>query len=247
MLLKGKTAVVTGGSRGIGRGIVEKFLENGARVWAFARTQPDDWNLVENKAKEYSTEVFFHSVDVSNEASVTEALNVAIEKSGGLDILVNNAGITKDNFIFRMSTDDWNSIIETNLTSAFFFCKLVSRHMLNRKSGSIINMSSIVGVHGNAGQTNYCASKAGLIGFSKSLALELASRGVRVNSIAPGFIETEMTDKIPEKNREEMLTRIPMKRMGSTQDIANTALFLASDMSIYITGQVLGVDGGMGS
>jgi len=168
-----------------------------------------------------------------------------LEQSGGLDILVNNAGITKDNFIFRISNEDWESVLRTNLTSAFYLCRFVIRHMMNRRTGSIINMSSIVGLHGNAGQTNYSASKAGLIGFTKSLALEVASRNIRVNAIAPGFIQTEMTDKIPEKNREEMISRIPLKRMGTAEDIAGSTVFLASDLSAYVTGQVIVVDGGM--
>lgn len=246
MLLKGKTALVTGGSRGIGRGIVETYLRQGAKVWAFSRSQPADWNEVEKLATENGTQVSFLSVDVGNEAAVAAAVNTVIEQSGGLDIVVNNAGITKDNFVFRISNEDWEAVLRTNLSSAFYICKIAARHMMNRKMGSIINMSSIVGVHGNAGQTNYSASKAGLIGFTKALALEIASRGVRVNAIAPGFIETEMTDKIPDKNREEMLARIPMKRMGTPQDIADTAVFLGSDLSTYVTGQVIGVDGGMG-
>lgn len=246
MLLKDKTALVTGGSRGIGRGIVEAFLQQGARVWALSRTKPEDWSALEDWARQHQTEVFFLTADVSDQASLTAAVNQVLEESGGLDVLVNNAGITRDNFLFRISDEDWEAVIRTNLTSAFWACRLVIRPMMNRRSGSIINMSSIVGIHGNAGQTNYSASKAGLIGLTKSLALEAASRNVRVNAIAPGFIQTEMTDKIPEKNREEMLARIPMKRMGTAEDVAGVAVFLASDLSAYVTGQVIGVDGGMG-
>lgn len=247
MLLKDKTALVTGGSRGIGRGIVEAFLKEGARVWALARSQPQDWGVVEEIAGAHGTSVRFLAADVADEAGLTTAVNQVLEESGGLDILVNNAGITRDNFVFRISNEDWETVLRTNLTSAFFLCRSVVRHMMNRRKGSIVNMSSIVGIHGNAGQTNYSASKAGLIGFTKSLALEVASRNVRVNAIAPGFIQTEMTDKIPEKNREEMLNRIPMKRMGSVEDIAGATVFLASDLSAYVTGQVLVVDGGMGT
>lgn len=247
MLLKDKTALITGASRGIGKGILESFLRQGARVWALSRTQPQDWGDVEGLAAENGTQVHFLAADVADEASLNAAVNQVLEQSGGLDILVNNAGITRDNFIFRINNDDWESVLRTNLTSAFYLCRLVVRHMMNRRSGSIINMSSIVGIHGNAGQTNYSASKAGLIGLTKSLALEVASRNIRVNAIAPGFIQTEMTDKIPEKNREEMLNRIPMKRMGTPEDIAGATVFLASDLSTYITGQVLVVDGGMGT
>lgn len=247
MLLKDKTALVTGGSRGIGRGIVEAFLKEGARVWALARSQPQDWGTLEELAGAHGTSVRFLAADVADESGLTTAANQVLEESGGLDILVNNAGITRDNFVFRISNEDWETVLRTNLTSAFYLCRLVVRHMMNRRKGSIVNMSSIVGIHGNAGQTNYSASKAGLIGFTKSLALEVASRNVRVNAIAPGFIQTEMTDKIPEKNREEMLNRIPMKRMGSVEDIAGATVFLASDLSAYVTGQVLVVDGGMGT
>jgi len=245
MILKDKTALVTGGSRGIGRGIVEAFLKQGARVWAFSRSQPQDWNQVESLAQQHGTQVTFLAVDVADEAGLAIAVEKVLEQSGGLDILVNNAGITKDNFIFRISNEDWESVLRTNLTSAFYLCRFVIRHMMNRRTGSIINMSSIVGLHGNAGQTNYSASKAGLIGFTKSLALEVASRNIRVNAIAPGFIQTEMTDKIPEKNREEMISRIPLKRMGTAEDIAGSTVFLASDLSAYVTGQVIVVDGGM--
>lgn len=246
MLLKGKTALVTGASKGIGRSIAEVFLKHGAKVWAVSRSQGDTWAALEALAAEHGTSVIFKAADVGVEAQISQVVSDVITESGGLDIVVNNAGITKDGITFRMSTDDWDQVIRTNLTSAFWICKAAARHMIGRKGGSIINMTSIVGVHGNAGQANYAASKAGLIGFTKSVALEVASRGVRVNAVAPGFIETEMTDKIPEKHREAMLARVPMGRMGSVEEIANTCLWLASDLSTYITGQVLGIDGGMG-
>lgn len=246
MLLKGKKAIVTGGSKGIGRSVVETFLKNGCVVYALSRSQGEDWIKVEELAKEHGTEVFFRAADVANEQAIVSTVDAILKESGGIDIVVNNAGVTKDGLIFRISSEDWNTVIQTNLTSAFYISKAVARHMIGRKGGSVINMTSIVGVHGNAGQSNYAASKAGLIGLTKSMALEVASRGIRVNAIAPGFIHTEMTDKIPEIERNKMLETIPFKRMGTAQEIADACLFLASDLSTYVTGQVLGVDGGMG-
>lgn len=246
MLLTGKKAIITGGSKGIGRAVVETFLKNGCTVYSLSRSQGDNWDQLEALAKEMGVSVFFRSVDVGQEASIVSTVDAILKESGGIDIVVNNAGVTKDGLLFRMSTEDWNTVIQTNLTSAFYISKAVMRHMIGRKGGSIINMTSIVGVHGNAGQANYAASKAGLIGLTKSMALEVASRGIRVNAIAPGFIHTDMTDKIPEIERNKMLETIPFKRMGSVQEIADSCLFLASDLSTYITGQVIGVDGGMG-
>jgi len=246
MLLKDKKAIVTEGSKGIGRAIVEIFLKNGCTVYALSRSQGEDWDQVEAVAKEHGVEVFFRAADVADEKGIVSTIDGILKESGGIDIVVNNAGVTKDGLIFRLSPEDWNTVIQTNLNSAFYISKAVARHMIGRKGGSIINMTSIVGVHGNAGQTNYSASKAGLIGLTKSMALEVGSRGIRVNAVAPGFIQTEMTDKIPEIERNKMLETIPFKRMGTTQEIADVCLFLASDLSTYVTGQVLGVDGGMG-
>ena len=246
MLLKDKTAIVTGGSKGIGKAVVETFLKQGAHVYMVARTPGDYTSDFETAAKEGGVNYKYIQADVGNETAIKAAMDEIITQSGGVDIVVNNAGITRDKLMFALSTEDWEEVMRVNLTSAFWICKVLSRHMLGCRKGSIINMSSIVGVHGNAGQTNYSASKAGLIGMTKSLAFEVASRGVRVNAIAPGFIGTEMTEKIPEKHRDAMLSRVPLARMGSIQEIADACLFLASDLSTYVTGQVLGVDGGMG-
>lgn len=244
MLLKGKKALVTGASKGIGNAVAEAFLRNGAVVYAVSRSEGDLARL-QAIAAEAGTEVFFKPADVGNEAAITAAVKEIIKESGGLDIVVNNAGITRDGLIARMPADAWDEVMRVNLASAFYVCKAVSMHLLSRRGGSIINMSSIVGLHGNAGQTNYAASKAGLIGLTQSLAQELAPRGVRVNAICPGFIGTEMTDKLTEDQKNALFARIPMGRMGKTEEIAGTALWLASDLSTYVTGQAITVDGGM--
>ncbi|AYN68022.1 3-oxoacyl-[acyl-carrier-protein] reductase [Euzebyella marina] len=244
-LLEGKVAIVTGASRGIGTGIAKVFAEQGANV-AFTYSSSEapalalekELNALGVKAKAYK----------SNAASFEEAEKLVtdvLQDFGGIDILVNNAGITKDNLLMRMSENDFDSVIEINLKSVFNMTKAVQRTMLKQRKGSIINMSSVVGVKGNAGQTNYAASKAGMIGFTKSVALELGSRNIRCNAIAPGFIETEMTEKLDEKTVQGWRDGIPLKRGGSPEDIANACLFFASDMSDYVTGQVLNVDGGM--
>lgn len=245
-LLEGKVAIVTGASRGIGTGIAKVFAEQGANV-AFtyssseapAKALEEELNRLGVKTKAYK----------SNAASFEEAeklVSEVLEDFGSIDILVNNAGITKDNLLMRMSEADFDSVIEINLKSVFNMTKAVQRTMLKQRKGSIINMSSVVGVKGNAGQTNYAASKAGMIGFTKSVALELGSRNIRCNAIAPpGFIETEMTEKLDEKTVQGWRDGIPLKRGGSPEDIANACLFFASDMSAYVTGQVLNVDGGM--
>lgn len=245
MLLKGKKAIVTGGSKGIGLAVAEAFLKNGAVVYTVSRTEGDLARL-KAAAAEAGTEVIYKAADVSDEASITAVIKEIIKESGGIDIVVNNAGITRDNLIARLSSEAWDEVLKVNLASAFYICKAVSMHLLSRKGGSIINMSSVVGLHGNAGQTNYSASKAGLIGLTKSLAQELAPRGIRVNAICPGFIGTEMTDKLDEKAKDAFLTRIPLARPGRPEEIAGVALFLASDLSTYVTGQALSVDGGMG-
>ena len=244
MLLKGKKALVTGASKGIGNAVAEAFLRNGAVVYAVSRSEGDLARL-QAVAAEAGTEVFFRAADVGNEAAITAVVKEIIKESGGLDIVVNNAGITRDGLIARMPADAWDEVMRVNLASAFYVCKAVSMHLLSRRGGSIINMSSIVGLHGNAGQTNYSASKAGLIGLTQSLAQELAPRGVRVNAICPGFIGTEMTDKLTEDQKNALFGRIPMGRMGKTEEIAGTALWLASELSTYVTGQAITVDGGM--
>ncbi|SHI89692.1 3-oxoacyl-[acyl-carrier-protein] reductase [Pseudozobellia thermophila] len=244
-LLDGKIAIITGASRGIGTGIAQVFAEQGANV-AFTYSSSEapalalekELNALGVKAKAYK----------SNAASFEESEKLVaqvLEDFGGIDILVNNAGITKDNLLMRMSEDDFDKVIEINLKSVFNMTKAVQRTMLKQRKGSIINMSSVVGVKGNAGQTNYAASKAGMIGFTKSVALELGSRNIRCNAIAPGFIETEMTEKLDEKTVQGWRDGIPLKRGGTPKDIANACLFFASDLSDYVTGQVLNVDGGM--
>jgi len=244
-LLEGKTAIITGGSRGIGKGIVETFAKHGANV---AFTYNSSQEAAEAIADEASKEGVKVKAYKSNAASFDEAQELAaavLEEFGSIDILINNAGITKDNLLMRISEEDFDTVIEVNLKSVFNMTKAVQRTLLKQRKCSIINMSSVVGVKGNAGQTNYAASKAGMIGFTKSVALELGSRNIRCNAIAPGFIETEMTDKLDEKTVQGWRDAIPLKRGGSPEDVANACLFLASDLSGYVTGQVLNVDGGM--
>ena len=244
-LLEGKNVIITGASRGIGKGIAEAFAEHGANV-AFT------YSSSEGPALELEKDLRSKGVNAkaykSNAASFTESEELVakvLEDFGGIDVLINNAGITKDNLLMRMAEEDFDSVIEINLKSVFNMTKAVQRTLLKQRKGSIINMSSVVGVKGNAGQTNYAASKAGMIGFTKSVALELGSRNIRCNAIAPGFIETEMTGKLDEKVVQGWRDGIPLKRGGTTEDIANACLFFASDLSSYVTGQVLNVDGGM--
>lgn len=245
-MLKGKKALVTGSSRGIGRKIVEVFLANGAEVWGLCSKPSAAKVELEAMASEKGTA--FHEIcaNVGDAEQLSEVVKAALAEAGNFDILVNNAGITRDGLSFRMKMEDWQNVLNVNLTGTFVITQIVSNAMLKARSGSIINMSSIVGVHGGAGQVNYSASKAGLIGYSKSLAKEVGARGIRVNCIAPGFIETDMTAVLKEDYVKAMLDTVPLKRGGKPEDIANVALFLASDMSSYVTGQVIGVDGGMG-
>lgn len=244
-LLEGKTAIITGATRGIGRGIALTFAKQGANV-AFTYSSSEEAALsLENeltalgvKAKSYK----------SNAADFNEAQNLVdqvLELFGNVDILINNAGITKDNLLMRMSEEDFDNVMDVNLKSVFNMTKAIQKTMLKNRNGVIINMSSIVGVKGNAGQTNYAASKAGVIGFSKSVALELGSRNIRCNVVAPGFIETEMTAKLGEDVVKGWADAIPLKRGGTPEDIANACVFLSSDLATYITGQVINVDGGM--
>jgi 3-oxoacyl-[acyl-carrier protein] reductase len=244
-LLDGKTAIITGASRGIGRGIAQVFAEQGANIAFTYSSSVEAANQLENELNALGVKVKGYK---SNAASFDEAQKLAddvVAEFGSIDVLVNNAGITKDNLLMRISEEDFDTVIEVNLKSVFNMTKAVQRTMLKQRKGSIINMSSVVGVKGNAGQTNYAASKAGIIGFSKSVALELGSRNIRSNVIAPGFIETEMTAKLDEAVVKGWRDGIPLKRGGTPEDVANACVFLASDMSAYITGQTLNVDGGM--
>ncbi len=244
-LLEGKNVIITGASRGIGKGIAKVFADNGANV-AFTYSASEGPAL--ELEKELSSKGVKAKAYKSIAASYVESEKLVaqvLEDFDGIDVLINNAGITKDNLLMRMSEEDFDKVIETNLKSVFNMTKAVQRTLLKQRHGSIINMSSVVGVKGNAGQTNYAASKAGMIGFTKSVALELGSRNIRCNAIAPGFIETEMTGKLDEKVVQSWRDAIPLKRGGTPEDIANACLFLASDLSSYITGQVLNVGGGM--
>lgn len=246
MLLKGKNAVVTGGARGIGAEMVKLFLKEGASVWFVDLNPSELMGEYEALAKESGAGVTYKQCNVAEEEQVNKVVEEILSEAGQIDVLVNNAGITRDGLIFRMPASDWDLVLKVNLTSAFYFSKKVAHAMARAKTGSIINISSIVGVHGNAGQCNYSASKAGMIGLTKSLAQEVASRNVRVNAVAPGFIDTPMTEKLSDKVKEALLSRIPMGRLGSPEEVAKICLFLASDLSSYVTGQVIGVDGGMG-
>lgn len=243
-LLKGKNCIVTGGSKGIGRAIVKTFLEEGANVYYISRSEAENAGELATIAQNNACKLKWISCSVTDEKALEAAIDT-IASEGSIDVVVNNAGITKDGLVFRMNTEDWEQVLLTNLTSAFFVCRTAARHMIKKRAGSIINVSSVVGITGNGGQTNYAASKAGLIGFSKSLAKEVASRGVRVNVVAPGFIDTAMTDKIPEEAKEKLKAAIPLGRTGKPEEIASAVLFLASDMASYITGEVLKIDGGM--
>ncbi len=244
-LLEGKTAIVTGGSRGIGKGIVKVFAEQGANVAFTYSSSAQAAKEIEKELSGLGVKVKGYQSNAADFEQAQELANEVMQEFGSIDVLVNNAGITKDNLLMRISEEDFDKVIEVNLKSVFNMTKAVQRTMLKQRKGSIINMSSVVGVKGNAGQTNYAASKAGIIGFSKSVALELGSRNIRSNVIAPGFIETEMTAKLDEETVKGWRAAIPLKRGGSPDDIANACVFLASDMSAYITGQTINVDGGM--
>jgi 3-oxoacyl-[acyl-carrier protein] reductase len=245
MMLKGKKAIVTGGSRGIGNAVVRVFLEQGAAVYCLSRSQPANTAELEAAAKAGGGSFRWVAADVTKEEEVTKAIDAVAAEAGAVDVLVNNAGITRDGLIFRMPTADWDEVLKANLTSAFYASRTVAKLMIKQRSGSIINISSVSGIMGNAGQVNYSASKAGLIGFSKSLAREVASRGVRVNAIAPGFIETDMTKALGEKARTALVAQIPLGRVGMPADVAALTAFLASDAAAYITGQVIPIDGGL--
>jgi 3-oxoacyl-[acyl-carrier protein] reductase len=244
-LLSGKTALVTGASKGIGKGIAEKLAEQGANVAFTYLSSVEKGQALEQELRKFGTKVKGYRSDASDFKAAEELINDIIKEFGSLDIVVNNAGITRDGLLMRMSEEQFNDVIRINLNSVFNVTKACQRQMLKQRSGSIINISSVVGVKGNAGQSNYAASKAGIIGFTKSIALELGSRNIRCNAIAPGFVETEMTAALPEETVKQWREAIPLKRGGTATDVANCVLFLASDLSSYITGQVINVDGGM--
>lgn len=244
-LLEGKTALITGASKGIGRAIALKYAENGSNVAFTYLSSVEKGEALVKELEGFGIKAKGYRSDASDFQAAQDLIAGVVEDFGALDILINNAGITRDNLLLRMSEEHWDEIMNVNLKSCFNTVKAAARTFMKAKSGSIINMSSVVGVKGNAGQANYAASKAGIVGFTKSIALELGSRGVRSNVIAPGFIETEMTDALDEKTVQGWRDAIPLKRGGQPEDVANACVFLGSDMSAYITGQVIQVDGGM--
>ena len=243
--LSGKIALITGSTRGIGRSCAEKFAQAGAKVVVTGRSEDRAKEVAGEINKSYGSEAYGYALDVGDKSSVEDLFKRVNEEVGGVDILVNNAGITKDTLFMRMKLEDWEKVINVNLTGTFLATSLAIKGMIKKRWGRIINMSSVVAFIGNVGQANYSASKSALIGFTKTLARELAPRNVTVNAIAPGFIETDMTDAIPEDIKENFLKQIPMGRYGSAEEVANVALFLASDLASYITGEVVHVNGGM--
>ena len=248
-LLKDKVCIVTGASRGIGAAIAAKFCAEGATVYAFSRSAPTAPPAAAAPSADAASAIpapRWIQCDVADEASIEAAIAAVLAEAGRIDVLVNNAGITRDGLLMRMKTEDWDAVLDTNLKSAFLLSRAVVRPMLKQRSGCILNVSSVVGITGNGGQANYSASKAGIIGFTKSLAREVASRDIRVNAIAPGFIETSMTDRIPEDFKQKLKESIPLGRVGAAEEAANAALFLCSPLASYCTGIVLQVDGGMG-
>lgn len=244
-LLKDKVAIVTGGSRGIGEAIVRTFAEQGARVIFTYQSSREKAEAIAKEINEAGGQAMPIHSDASSFVQAEGLVRAAVESHDRIDIVVNNAGIASDTLILRMDESQWDQVIEINLKSVFNLTKHALRHMLRQRTGSIINMSSVVGVFGNAGQSNYAASKAGIIGFTKSIAKEVGSRSIRCNAIAPGYIETDMTGVLDEQTREMFNVSVPLRHMGSPDDVANAALFLGSDLSTYITGQVLSVCGGM--
>jgi len=244
-LLEGKVALVTGASKGIGNAVARKFAEEGSHVAFTYLSSVEKGEALEKELSDMGVQAKGYRSDASDFSAAEELINSVVADFGRLDILVNNAGITKDNLLMRMNEEMWDTVLNVNLKSCFNTVKAATRTFMKQKSGSIINMTSVVGIKGNAGQSNYAASKSGIIGFTKSVALELGSRGIRCNAIAPGFIETEMTAALDEKTVQSWRDAIPLKRGGTPEDVAECAVFLASDRSTYITGQVLQVDGGM--
>ena len=244
-LLQGKTALITGASKGIGRGIAITLAQHGANVAFTYLSSVEKGLALEQELQQFGVKAKGYRSDAADMKAAEELVNGVVSEFGALDIVINNAGITRDGLLMRMTEENFNEVIRTNLNSVFNITKACQRQMLKQRSGSIINISSVVGVKGNAGQANYAASKAGIIGFTKSIALELGSRNIRCNAIAPGFIETEMTAVLAEETVKQWREAIPLKRGGTPEDVANAVVFLASDMSAYISGQVLNVDGGM--
>ena len=247
-LLKGKSALVTGGTAGIGKAIAALYAAQGANVAIFGTNRERGEQVLrelEEAKIDLSQQFALHLLDVSHTKEVDAAIQALLKSWGQIDILVNNAGITRDNLLMRMSEEDWDLVLSVNLKSIYNTCRSLARPMMKARAGAIINISSVIGLTGNAGQVNYAASKSGMIGFTKSLAKELASRNIRVNCIAPGYIETQMTEGLSPEIKEQILSKIPLGRMGDPRDIAQAALYLASDLSSYVTGQVLTVDGGM--
>ncbi len=245
-MLKGKTTLITGASRGIGKGIAETFAKNGSNIaFTFASSVEKAKAFETELSQKYGVKVVAYQSDAGNFNAAQELADQVVADFGSIDVLINNAGITRDTLLMRMSEEQWDEVMNTNLKSTFNLTKACLKTFLKNKAGSIINMTSIVGITGNAGQANYAASKAGMIGFTKSIAKELGSRNVRCNAVAPGFIETEMTASLEEETRKQWISGIPLKRGGTTDDVANVCLFLASDMSSYMTGQTLNVCGGM--
>lgn len=243
--LKGKTAVITGSARGIGRAIAEKLAEAGSNVVVSDIMAELGEATAKEIAEKYSVETIFVPANVTKAEDNTKLVEAAVEKFGSIDIMVNNAGITKDGLFMRMSEEDFARVIDINLKGAFLGAHAAYLKMMKQRSGTIINMASVIGLTGNLGQANYAASKAGLIGMTKSIAAEVAKRGVRCNAIAPGYIQSEMTDMLKEEVKQAILDKVPMGKMGSVEDIANAVLFLSSDLSSYITGKTITVDGGM--
>ncbi len=244
-LLEGKTALITGANRGIGKAIALKFAFHGAQIAFSDIAYNEEATILENELTTFGIRARGYASDASSFSDSEQLVTKVLEDFPVIDILVNNAGITRDNLLLRMTEEDWDRVINVNLKSVFNLTKAIQKVMIKQRFGSIINMSSVVGIEGNSGQSNYAASKAGIIGFTKSMAQELGSRNIRCNAIAPGFIETEMTARIPLEYREKWIQDIPMKRPGTTDDVANLALFLASDLSAYITGQAITVCGGL--
>ncbi|MCU0418681.1 MAG: 3-oxoacyl-[acyl-carrier-protein] reductase [Cyclobacteriaceae bacterium] len=244
-LLQNKTALITGASKGIGRAIALTFAEHGANVAFTYLSSVEQGQALEAELSAKGVKAKGYRSDASDFAQADKLVNDVVAEFGSLDVLINNAGITLDNLLLRMTEEMWDKVMNVNLKSCFNTIKAATKPMMKQKRGSIINMTSVVGIKGNAGQANYAASKAGIIGFTKSVALELGSRGIRSNAIAPGFIETEMTDKLDEKTVQSWREAIPLKRGGQPEDVANACVFLASDLSAYVTGQVIQVDGGM--
>lgn len=247
-LLNKKSAIVTGGTAGIGKAIALLYAQHGADVAIFgtnAERAGQALNELEAHRVDAEQKFSVHLVNVAQFKEVEETIQKILSDWGKVDILVNNAGITRDNLLMRMSEEDWDLVLDVNLKSVYNTCRVLARSMMKAKGGAIVNISSVIGLTGNAGQVNYAASKSGMIGFTKSLAKELASRNVRANCVAPGYIETQMTEGLPEQIKGQILANIPLGRIGSPQDIAQAALYLASDLSSYVTGQVIAVDGGM--